>query len=59
MPVVPVNRVVDKIKIAKMEGRGGGEAQGADNPNKNNSTNGTEYECFCRELKKTLHWYKS
>jgi hypothetical protein len=29
MPVIPVNRVVDiKRIIGKMEGRGGGEAQG-------------------------------
>jgi hypothetical protein len=29
MPVIPVNRVVDpKRIIKKMEGRGGGEAQG-------------------------------
>jgi hypothetical protein len=29
MPVIPVNRVVDNKRIiGKMEGRGGGEAQG-------------------------------
>jgi hypothetical protein len=29
MPVIPVNRVADKkTMIGKMEGRGGGEAQG-------------------------------
>jgi hypothetical protein len=32
---MPVNRVVDKkIIIGKMEGRGGGEAQGDDDPQK-------------------------
>jgi hypothetical protein len=35
MPVIPVNRVVDpKRKIEKMEGRGGGEAQGVADPKK-------------------------
>jgi hypothetical protein len=33
--VIPVNRVVDmKIKVEKMEGQGGGEAQGVADPNK-------------------------
>jgi hypothetical protein len=33
MPVIPVNRVVDKKRvIGKMEGRGGGEAQGVAAP---------------------------
>jgi hypothetical protein len=35
MPVFPVNKVVDpKRKIGKMEGRGGGEAQGVADPQK-------------------------
>jgi hypothetical protein len=34
MPVIQVNRVVDvKRIIGKMEGRGGGEAQGVADPN--------------------------
>jgi hypothetical protein len=33
MPVIPVNRLVDKIKIiGKNEGRGGGEVQGVADP---------------------------
>jgi hypothetical protein len=33
MPVILVDRVVDKKRIiGKMEGRGGGEAQGVDDP---------------------------
>jgi hypothetical protein len=33
MPVISVNRVVDKKRtIRKMEGRGGGEAQGVTDP---------------------------
>jgi hypothetical protein len=28
MPVILINRVVDKSRIIKMEGQGGGEAQG-------------------------------
>jgi hypothetical protein len=33
MPVIPVNRVVDKTSIiGKMEGQGGGEAQGVAEP---------------------------
>jgi hypothetical protein len=36
MPVIPVNKVVDpKRIIGKMEGRGGGEAQGDADPKKN------------------------
>jgi hypothetical protein len=36
MPVIPFNRVVDtKRIIRKMEGRGGGEAQGFADPQKN------------------------
>jgi hypothetical protein len=35
MPVITVNKVVDtKRKIQKMEGQGGGEAQGVADPNK-------------------------
>jgi hypothetical protein len=35
MPVIPVNRVVDpKKKWEKLEGRGGGEAQGVADPKK-------------------------
>jgi hypothetical protein len=35
MPVIPVNRVVDKKRImGKMEGRGGGEAQEVADPPK-------------------------
>jgi hypothetical protein len=35
MPVIPVNKVVDpKRIIEKMEGQGGGEAQGVANPPK-------------------------
>jgi hypothetical protein len=35
MPVIPVNRVVDKKRIIeKMEDRGGGEAQGVADPQK-------------------------
>jgi hypothetical protein len=33
MPVIPVNRLVDKKRIIrKMDGRGGGEAQGVNDP---------------------------
>jgi hypothetical protein len=35
MPVIPVDKVVDKKRIIrKMEGRGGGEAQGVADPKK-------------------------
>jgi hypothetical protein len=35
MPVIPVNRVVDKKRIiGKMEGQGGGDAKGVADPNK-------------------------
>jgi hypothetical protein len=35
MPVISVDRVVNKIRIiGKMEGRGGGEAQGVADPPK-------------------------
>jgi hypothetical protein len=35
MPVIPVNKMVDpKRIIGKMEGRGGGEAQGVADPKK-------------------------
>jgi hypothetical protein len=35
MPVIPVNRVLDKKRIfGKMEGQGGGEAQGVADPKK-------------------------
>jgi hypothetical protein len=32
LPVIPVNKVVDPKRIIKMEGRGGGEAQGVAEP---------------------------
>jgi hypothetical protein len=39
MPVILVNKVVDpKRIIGKMEGRGGGEAQGVADPKKSMST---------------------
>jgi hypothetical protein len=35
LPVIPVDRMVDKKRIiGKMEGRGGGEAQGVADPKK-------------------------
>jgi hypothetical protein len=37
MPVIPVDRVVDKKRIIeKMEGRGGGQAQRVSDPQKTN-----------------------
>jgi hypothetical protein len=39
MPVIPVNRVEDKKRIIeKMEGRGGGEAQGVAGPKNGKKT---------------------
>jgi hypothetical protein len=34
MPVIPVNKVVDKKRRGKMEGQGGGETQGVADPKK-------------------------
>jgi hypothetical protein len=41
MPVIPVDRVVDKTRIIrKMEGQGGGEAQGVVDPKNRLISNG-------------------
>jgi hypothetical protein len=46
IPVIPVNRVVDpKRKLGKMEGRGGGEAQGVADSQKNRPLNFGAKKC--------------
>jgi hypothetical protein len=58
LPVIPFNKVVDpKRIIQKMEGRGGGGAQGvADqkNPTKQTKTNGISSNTFLYEAKQAF-----
>jgi hypothetical protein len=66
LPVIPVNKVVDqKRKIGKMEGRGGGEAQGVADQKNLTFQNQKKFATFRRLLYQVLrcpskkkHWFQ-